>query len=426
MDAALKICDDLAVHIDVDDADAMRRLIGSAIGTKFSSRYGMQLCDMAVDAVRRVAIRGAGGVDVDIKRYAKVEKIPGGDMEDCAVLSGVMFNKDVTHSRMRRRIENPRILLLDCTLEYKKGESKVGVGVGGGCGCGVCVCVCVCAGSWRGDAPFTRPLTPARSLSRAQTDVEVTKEEDWDKLLKQEEEEIQRICADIIRFRPDVVITEKGVSDLAQHYLVKAGITAIRRLRKTDNNRVARCVGATIVHRTDEVGGTGGASAPLRARAPLTPRPARAQITEEDIGTGCGLFEVRKIGDEYFTFVEQCADPKACTILLRGASKDALNEMERNLQDAMQVARNVVLDPRLLPGGGATEMAVAAGVVRASKGIEGWVARARVNERVCDPALTRTRASAASSSGRSAPWARRWRWCRARWRRTAAPTPCAC
>ena len=164
MDAALKICDDLAVHIDVDDADAMRRLIGSAIGTKFSSRYGMQLCDMAVDAVRRVAIRGAGGVDVDIKRYAKVEKIPGGDMEDCAVLSGVMFNKDVTHSRMRRRIENPRILLLDCTLEYKKGESKVGVGVG--CGC---VCVCVCA---QDDGEVTRPPhsrspPPAPSLSRA-------------------------------------------------------------------------------------------------------------------------------------------------------------------------------------------------------------------------------------------------------------------
>ena len=118
---------------------------------------------------------------------------------------------------------------------------------------------------------------------------------------------------------------------------------------------------------------------------------------------------------------------KAAALLAAAKMKiAALNEMERNLQDAMQVARNVVLDPRLLPGGGATEMAVAAGVVRASKGIEGWVARARVNERVCDPALTRTRASAASSSGRSAPWARRWRWCRARWRRTAAPTPCAC
>ena len=88
----------------------------------------------------------------------------------------------------------------------------------------------------------------------------------------------------------------------------------VRRLRKSDNLRVARACGATIVNRTDE-------------------------ITEDDIGTDCGLFEVRKIGDEYFTFLEQCKDPKACTILLRGASKDILNEVERNLQDALNVAR---------------------------------------------------------------------------------------
>merc|ERR1712095_63273 len=111
-------------------------------------------------------------------------------------------------------------------------------------------------------------------------------------------------------------ITEKGVSDLAQHFFNKAGITAIRRLRKSDNLRVARACGATIVNRTDE-------------------------ITEDDIGKDCGLFEIRKMGDEYFTFLEQCKDPKACTILLRGASKDILAEGERNLQDALNVARKL-------------------------------------------------------------------------------------
>ena len=88
-----------------------------------------------------------------------------------------------------------------------------------------------------------------------------------------EEEYIKSICEDIIKFKPDLVITEKGISDLAQHYLVKAGISAIRRLRKSDNNRIARACGATIVNRTDE-------------------------IREEDIGTGAGLFEIRKIGEE--------------------------------------------------------------------------------------------------------------------------------
>ena len=103
--------------------------------------------------------------------------------------------------------------------------------------------------------------------------VELTQDTDFDALLKEEEDAIKQMCADIIAFKPDVVFTEKGLSDLAQYYFVKNGITAIRRLRKTDNNRIARATGATIVHRTDE-------------------------ICEEDIGTKCGLFEVRKIGDD--------------------------------------------------------------------------------------------------------------------------------
>jgi T-complex protein 1 subunit gamma len=213
-----------------------------------------------------------------------------------------MFNKDVPHAKMRRRIENPRILLLDCPLEYKKGDS--------------------------------------------QTNVEIMNEENFNALLRQEEEYIEQICANIVAFKPDVVITEKGLSDLAQHYFVKAGITAFRRLRKTDQNRVARATGATIVNRPDE-------------------------IQESDIGTGCGLFEVRKIGDEYFVFLEDCKEAKACTVLLRGGSKDVLNEIERNLQDAMQVVRNVLFSPKMLPGGGATELAVSTAIAKSADDIEG-------------------------------------------------------
>ena len=154
------------------------------------------------------------------------------------------------------------------------------------------------------------------------------------------------MCDAIIALKPDLVITEKGVSDLAQHHFVKANITAIRRIRKTDNNRVARAVGATIVNRVDD-------------------------LTESDVGTGCGLFEIEKIGDEYFTFLTKCKNPKACTILLRGPSKDILNEIERNLQDAMSVARNVMFHPRLSPGGGATEMAVSVRLAQKAKSVEG-------------------------------------------------------
>ena len=261
------------------------------------------MCNLALKAVRTVSHDvGGGKKEVDIKRYARVEKIPGGEIEDSKVLDGVMLNKDITHPKMRRRIENPRIILLDCPLEYKKGES--------------------------------------------QTNIEISKEEDWNRILQIEEEQVKHMCDAILALKPDLVITEKGVSDLAQHFLVKHNVTALRRVRKTDNNRIARATGATIVNRVDD-------------------------LQDSDVGTQCGLFEIEKIGDEYFTFIRKCKIPKACTILLRGPSKDILNEIERNLQDAMSVARNVMFHPRLSPGGGATEMAVSVRLARMSKGVEG-------------------------------------------------------
>ena len=301
---ALKKAESLAVTIDVSkDKEWMNKLVMSSIGTKFSSRWNDRLVDMAIQAVLTVAQTTTGGMpQVDIKRYAKVEKIPGGELDDCVVLKGVMFQKDVTHSKMRKRIEKPRILLLDTPLEYKKGES--------------------------------------------QTTMEITEEQDWNTMLKLEEEYVANMCAEIIAHKPDIVITEKGVSDLAQHYLQKANITAFRRLRKTDNNRIAKAVGATIVSRTEE-------------------------ILESDIGTKCGLFEMRKLGDDWFVFLDECEEPKACTIVLRGGSKDVLNEVERNLADAMQVVRNVVYNPKLLPGGGATEMALAVHLRKQGQALQG-------------------------------------------------------
>lgn len=268
------------------------------------------MCRLALQAVRTVAASDAGVTTVDIKRYARVEKVPGGEIEDSRVLSGVMLNKDITHPKMRRRITRPRIILLDCPLEYKKGES--------------------------------------------QTNIEIAKEADWARVLEIEEEQVKSLCEKLVEFKPDLIITEKGISDLAQHYLLKANVTALRRVRKSDNNRIARAVGATIVNRVED-------------------------LREADIGTRCGLFNIEKIGDEYFTFLMECDTPKACTILLRGPSKDILNEIDRNLADAMSVARNVVFNPRLAPGGGATEMAISVALqarARSITGVEGLPFRA--------------------------------------------------
>jgi T-complex protein 1 subunit gamma len=299
----LEIIEEISLPVDINDDKAMYSLISSSIGTKFVSRWSELMCSLALKAVRTVSHEAGGGkMEVDIKRYARVEKVPGGEIEDSRVLDGVMLNKDITHPKMRRRIENPRVILLDCPLEYKKGES--------------------------------------------QTNIEISKEEDWNRILQIEEEQVKHMCDAILALKPDLVITEKGVSDLAQHYLLKGNVTALRRVRKTDNNRIARATGATIVNRVDD-------------------------IQESDVGTQCGLFEIEKIGDEYFTFLTKCKNPKACTILLRGPSKDILNEIDRNLADAMAVARNVMFHPRLSPGGGATEMAVSVRLAQMAKSIEG-------------------------------------------------------
>lgn len=210
LEESLKIISQLAVPIDVNKDEDINKALMSCIGTKFASRWGNIITDLSLKAVRIINKGGSiNKLTLDLKRYAKVEKLPGGSLEDSCVLDGVMFNKDVTHPKMRRYIKNPRIILLDCPLEYKKGESM--------------------------------------------TNLEMTKESDMTDALQQEQEEVALLCNDILKLKPDVVITEKGVSDLAQHFLLKGDVTVIRRIRKTDNNRIARVTGATIINRPEEL-----------------------------------------------------------------------------------------------------------------------------------------------------------------------------
>ncbi|ETW86929.1 hypothetical protein HETIRDRAFT_153687 [Heterobasidion irregulare TC 32-1] len=302
LQTALDIVQRISIPIDTTDDEQMLSLIKTSIGTKFVIRWSELMCRLALQAVRTVSSVENGIRTVDIKRYARVEKVPGGEIEQSCVLNGVMLNKDITHPQMRRRIQNPRIILLDCPLEYKKGES--------------------------------------------QTNIEISKEADYARINQIEEEQVKGLVDRILEFKPDLVITEKGVSDYAQYFLAKANVSALRRVRKSDNNRIARAVGATIVNRVED-------------------------LREADVGTKCGLFNIEKLGDEYFTFLTECETPKACTILLRGPSKDVLNEVDRNLADAMSVARNVFFNPTLIPGGGATEMAVSVGLHAHARSVPG-------------------------------------------------------
>lgn len=177
LDEITKIVEKIGEPIDIENKEDLFKIVNSCIGTKFSSKWGNLIVDLAIKAVKTVFRKDGDYVEIDTKRYAKVEKIPGGLLEDSVVLDGVMYNKDVTHPGMRRLIKNPRVVLLDCPLEYKKGESM--------------------------------------------TNMEFTKEDDFKRALEMEEEEVRKLCDHILRVKPDVIITEKGVSDIAQHFLMK-------------------------------------------------------------------------------------------------------------------------------------------------------------------------------------------------------------
>lgn len=167
---ALEIIKRISIPIDTSNDEEMLALIKTSIGTKFVMRWSDLMCKLALQAVRTVAQEDGGIKTVDIKRYARVEKVPGGEIEESRVLNGVMLNKDITHPNMRRRIANPRIILLDCPLEYKKGES--------------------------------------------QTNMEFSKESDWERAQDIEEEQVKALVNKIMEFKPDLVITEKGVSGI--------------------------------------------------------------------------------------------------------------------------------------------------------------------------------------------------------------------
>lgn len=187
LDDALKVIDNIAVPIDVNSDEQVKKALTSCVGTKFAARWGSLVVDLALTACRTImrGVKGNTKLNLEIKRYARIEKIPGGMLDECKVLNGVMLNKDITHPQMRREIRNPRVLLLDCPLEYKKGES--------------------------------------------QTNMEMTKDTDMVDALQQEINEVAQVCAYILKHNPDVVITEKGVSDLAQHFLLKGNCSVIRR-----------------------------------------------------------------------------------------------------------------------------------------------------------------------------------------------------
>ena len=177
-DAAFILKTTVATKIDLENASAVRKVVQACVGTKFVAKGGDLAYNIATDAVKTVALTSGDKKEINIKSYAKGEKSPSGMMEDSTLLKGIMFNKVVNHPKTKMRIENHRILLLDCNIEYKKGES--------------------------------------------QTNIKIMKKDDLTKTLELEEAYSKKICDEITTFRLGLVIMEKGVSDLAQPFFTRS------------------------------------------------------------------------------------------------------------------------------------------------------------------------------------------------------------
>lgn len=283
-DAIMFLEKKLAINLNKNDFLEFKKTITSSISTKLVGRFSRIICEISLKTLDILNSMGS----TDLKKFVKLEKICGGSIKESKVLNGIMINKDVSHPKMKRSFKNASIILLDCQIGFQKMES--------------------------------------------QTLLDVKKGKNWENIIKTEENYIIFICNILKSFNPDVIITEKGVSDLALHYLYKKGITVIQRVKKSDNYRISKITGGTIVSSVRE-------------------------LEVADLGFA-GCFSVKKICDEFYTFITNCKNVLSCTILLFGPSRDVLDEIERNLQDALEVTKNLFKNPRILPGGGASELAI--------------------------------------------------------------------
>jgi len=292
MRKALEILDEIAEPVDVNNTDMLKRVAKTAITSKHIGTGATfeKIAEMAVEAARIVAEPEKDGKGYVVRLdNVKIEKKKGGSLLDSQLVRGVVLDKEVVHPGMPKRVEKAKIALLDAPLEVKKPEITAKINI-------------------------TSP-----EQIRAFLDEET-------KLLKSMVDKIAEVGA-------NVVVCQKGIDDVAQHFLAKRGILAVRRVKRSDMEKLERATGGRIVTSIRDL------------------RP-------EDLGYA-ELVEERKVGNDKMVFVEGVLNPKSVTILLRGASDMVLDEAERSVQDALHVLRNAMKEPKILGGGGAPEVEVA-------------------------------------------------------------------
>ncbi|MFQ6129287.1 MAG: thermosome subunit beta [Candidatus Hadarchaeaceae archaeon] len=283
-----KILNELADKATIDNEKLLKQAAMTAMTGKKAESAREKLADLAVKAVKQIADKTDGGHVVDID-YIGIEKKPGESTDDSQLIQGVIIDKERVHPEMPKRVKNAKIALLDCALEIKKTETDA--------------------------------------------EIRVTRPEQLRAFLDEEESMLKKMVDQIVATGANVVICQKGIDDIVQHYLAKANIYAVRRAKKSDMEKLARATGGKVVTNIED-------------------------LTSADLGKA-GLIEERKIGDDKMTFVEECKDPKAVGILVRGGTEHVIDEVERSMHDAISVVSAVIEDGKIIVGGGAPEIELA-------------------------------------------------------------------
>ncbi len=284
-DKAMEILKGMSVKVTTKDEDLLKKIAITAMTGKGSGTARDELATLAVKAVKSV-VDEDGTVDTD---NITVEKKVGGGITDSQLVGGVVVDKERLHPNMPKKVENAKIALLNAPVEIEKTE--------------------------------------------VDAKIEITSPDQLQAFLDQEETMLKDMVNKIVATGANVVFAQKGIDDLAQHFLAKAGIYTVRRVKKSDIEKLARATGGRIVTSIHE-------------------------LAKDDLGKA-GLVEERKIGDDKMTFVEKCTNPKSVSIILRGGTEHVVDELDRAMEDALRVVGVVVEDKMLVPGGGAPEVELA-------------------------------------------------------------------
>ena len=277
---AQEILDDIA--IDSVDEETLIKVAMTAMTGKGTEAAREPLAKLIVDAVQKVAEDGA--VDTD---NIKIEKKDGAVVEDSTLVEGVIVDKERVHPGMPSEVKDAKIALVNSPLEVKETDAEI------------------------------RITDPAQMQA----------------FIEQEEKMVKDMVDKVAESGANVLFAQKGIDDLAQHYLSKAGILAVRRVKKSDIEKLARATGANVVTNLED-------------------------LTADDLGEA-GIVEERKVSGEEMIFVEECSVAKSVTLFVRGSTKHIVDEIVRAIEDAIGVVAATVEDDKVVAGGGAPEIAMA-------------------------------------------------------------------